>query len=105
MSINLEKLSFDELKKLGRDVQKAISGFEERRRKEALKALEQVAKNFGFSVDDIVRTKPAKGRKAKAPAKFKNPKDPSQTWSGRGRQPAWYKEALAAGKSEKDLKI
>ena len=29
--------------------------------------------------------------------KFANPDDPSQVWSGRGKQPQWVKEKLASG--------
>src|SRR5258705_6764171 len=37
--------------------------------------------------------------------KFRNPKPPHQTWSGRGRQPRWVRELLAAGKTIDDLRI
>ena len=30
-------------------------------------------------------------------AKFRNPKDASQTWTGRGRKPNWLVEALKKG--------
>jgi DNA-binding protein H-NS len=29
--------------------------------------------------------------------KYRNPKEPSETWSGRGKQPRWLKAALSAG--------
>lgn len=101
---DLSKLSMDELKQLKKDVEAAIKGFAERRRAEALKAIEAVAKEHGMSVDEIVSGK-GKGRKAKAPAKYANPANPSETWSGRGRQPAWYKDAISAGKKPDSMKI
>lgn len=97
--IDLENLSLEELKKLSRDVQKAISSFEERKRKDALKAIEQVAREHGFTVDEVIKAQKSAGRKAAREAKFRNPANPSQTWSGRGRQPGWYKDAVAAGTS------
>jgi len=30
--------------------------------------------------------------------KYRNPKDPSQTWAGRGLQPIWLRDALKSGK-------
>jgi DNA-binding protein H-NS len=30
--------------------------------------------------------------------KYQNPKNPAETWSGRGKQPLWVKEQLRAGK-------
>ena len=37
--------------------------------------------------------------------KYRNPAEPAQTWSGRGKRPRWFNAALAAGKKEKDLLI
>ena len=37
--------------------------------------------------------------------KYKNPKNPSETWSGRGKQPRWLKAQLRAGKKLDDLLI
>jgi DNA-binding protein H-NS len=102
---DLENLSLEDLKKLARDVEKAIASFEERKRKEALKAVEQVARDHGFSLDEVVKgQKPAAARKPARDAKFRNPANPSETWSGRGRQPGWYKQAVAAGTSPEAMR-
>ena len=37
--------------------------------------------------------------------KYQNPKNPSETWSGRGKQPRWLKAQLRAGKKLNDLLI
>ncbi len=37
--------------------------------------------------------------------KYANPNDPSQVWSGRGKQPQWVKEKLASGLALEDLSI
>ncbi len=103
--MNLDSMSLDELKKLSKDVTKAISSFESRRRKDALKAMELAAKEFGMSVEEVIGAPKTKAAKTKAPAKYRNPADPSQTWSGKGRQPGWYKDAIKAGKSEKSLLV
>lgn len=116
MKIDLSKMSLAELKQLGKRVEKAVAAFEKRRIKEARQAMEKVAKEYGLSVGDVLgegegkpaagqRRKPAGRRKAAAKPKFRNPEDASQTWSGRGRRPEWYKAALRAGKSEDDLAI
>lgn len=101
---DLNKLSLEELKALRKDVDRAIVDFEKRKREEALKEIQAVAKKHGMSLDDVVGGK-AKARKAKAAAKFRNPNDSSQEWSGRGRQPAWFKAAIAAGKQPASMEI
>ena len=103
-TINLEKLSLPELKDLSRDVTKAITSFEERRKREAWLALEEKAREFGFSVSELAGTKVTRTR-APATAKFKNPNNQDETWSGRGRQPKWFAEALASGLPEDKLRI
>jgi|SRR5881275_2576752 DNA-binding protein H-NS len=37
--------------------------------------------------------------------KYQNPRNPSETWSGRGKQPRWLKAQLRAGKKLDDLLI
>lgn len=51
--------------------------------------------------------KPAAGDdgRRKVPPKYRNPADPAQTWAGRGAQPRWFREALAAGRVADDLLI
>lgn len=46
-----------------------------------------------------------KGSRKAVAAKYANPANPAQTWSGRGKRPIWFKEALAKGTSEAKLLI
>ena len=102
--MDLSKMSLDDLKSLAKDVQRAIDDFQKRKRSEAMKEIQAVAKRHGLSMDDIVGGK-SKAKKSKAPAKYRNPSNPDQEWTGRGRQPAWFKSALAAGKKPESLEI
>ena len=38
-------------------------------------------------------------------AKYANPANKADTWSGRGRKPRWFSEALAKGKKPEDLAV
>ncbi len=102
MQIDLESLSKDDLKQLKNDVDKALKTIDMRRKAEAKKAAEHAAKEYGFSLDELLGGS-AKGSKS-AP-KYANPANPAQTWTGRGRKPNWVIEALSAGKSLDDMKI
>jgi DNA-binding protein H-NS len=44
-------------------------------------------------------------RYPKVSPKYQNPTVPSETWSGRGRQPRWLVSALKAGKAIDDFRI
>lgn len=107
MATDVNKMSKDELQKLIKDAEKALKTLETRRLAEAKKAAENAAKEYGFSLDELLGTAP-KGKTAKAtknPPKYRNPEDPNMTWTGKGRKPNWVNDALAAGKSLDDLSI
>lgn len=102
--IDLGKLSLDELRALRTNVDKAIAGFKDRKRADAMKEIQAIAQKHGLSVDEIVGTK-GKKRKSQAAPKYRNPARAGETWSGKGRQPAWFKTAIAAGKSPESMAI
>ncbi len=103
---DFSQYSLDELNEIAEEAQEAIT----RRRAEALetarRAATEAAMKHGFSLRDLVETMPGMGpAKSKYPPKYRNPDNPNQTWSGRGRQPAWFKSAFAKGKTRDDLTI
>lgn len=103
MSLDLNSMSREELTALKGEVEKALKSLDTRRKAEALKAAQDAAREFGFSLADLTESGKPSGRKA-AP-KYANPSDPAQTWSGRGRQPVWFREAIAAGAKPEDFAI
>lgn len=102
MSIELDALNLSELRDLRNKVERAINSYEDRRRKEALAAVESAAREHGFNLNELTGLKAAKARVA---AKYANPADSEQTWSGRGRKPRWVQEHLDSGKAIEDLEI
>lgn len=104
MTIDLHSMSLRELKELQVQVAKAISGFEERRKKEALAELEEKARALGFSLSELTAIAGVRRRASPAP-KYRNPANPDETWTGRGRKPRWFDAALKSGKKPDDLAI
>ncbi|MGL4414067.1 H-NS histone family protein [Roseinatronobacter monicus] len=102
--MDLSTLSLDELKKLHKDVTKAIDSYEDRARKKALAEAEAVARQHGFTMDQLFG-KSVKATRAVVAPKYANPADRSQTWTGRGRKPRWVIAALESGKTLDDLSI
>ena len=93
-----------ELKQLQKDLAKAISTFEDRQKAEARAKLGALAKEKGYSLADLVGVE-VKAPRAAAMTKYRHPEDSALTWSGRGRRPQWFVEALDAGKKPQDLII
>ncbi len=105
MNIDLNPLSLKELKDLHGQVAKAIAGFEDRKKKEALAALEEKARDLGFSLSELTGVAPAGRKRSASAAKYRNPANADDTWTGRGRKPRWYADALKSGKSPEDMMI
>ncbi len=101
---NLNSLSLKELKDLQSQVAKAIASFEDRKKKEALAELQEFARAKGFDLEELTGATVIR-RRAPASAKYANPADKSDTWSGRGRKPRWFIAALAAGTAPEDLAV
>lgn len=98
----LDRLSIEELRTLRKDVDRAISSFEQRRRDAARAAAEDAVRAHGLKLSDLVGASPRAKGKGASP-KYANPENASETWSGRGRRPAWVTAALDAGRSLEDL--
>ena len=107
MAIDLSPLSVAELEALAVQVQDEIKAKKVLAKKTLLADLERVARDAGVSLTDLFGDAAAKAGKAKKPvaAKYRNPNDVSQTWSGRGRQPVWLAALLAEGKKLEDLAV
>ena len=71
--------------------------------------IEALLSHSGLSLDDIYPSrgkKTAKGKTGSVAPKYRDPADPSVTWSGRGRQPLWFVKALKRrGVTEEHLLI
>lgn len=105
MTKSIDNMSLAELQAYHKEVEAAIKGYEKKKRADALAAVRATAKEHGFTLEELMSGKAAGKPASKGVAKYANPADPSQTWSGRGRQPAWIKEALGAGKSLETMAI
>ena len=94
MNNNFDKMSYAELVKFHERIQAAIA---QKRVSEAGAAkdhLRAAAEKAGFTLDELFGKRGA--RKASV-VKYRNPKDSSQTWTGRGRKPNWIVDAVKKG--------
>lgn len=105
MAINIRNLSHAQLSDL---IQRAKARQDELAREKATKLRAKISamvKAEGFAIEDVFAGARRGGVRRKVAPKYRNPIDPSQTWTGRGKRPRWYSAALASGKKEKDLLI
>ena len=104
-SFSLNDLSLSELKSLQKDVGKAIADFSDRKKTEAMAALEAHAKELGFSLAELTGGKKTRRSSGPTSSKYRHPENPELTWSGRGRQPGWFKAAINAGKAPETMAV
>lgn len=91
----IERLPLARLQSMLTRVDAAIGEREKQEKADLRERFRVIAERAGFSLEDVMGGTPA--RKGKVPVKFRNPKDPSEAWSGRGRLPNWLRAKLKAG--------
>jgi DNA-binding protein H-NS len=105
MAINIRNLNHAQLTDL---IERARARQAELAHEKATKLrskIQQMVKAEGFAMEDVFGGGTRRGARRKVKAKYRNPADPGQTWTGRGKRPRWFSAALASGKKEKDLLI
>lgn len=106
--IDLTGLTVAELRSLLEEVKAQLEKNEEDERRLAFEAILEAAKKVGLAPKELLRRygqeAPAAAAPKEAPAAaYRNPANPAETWTGRGRKPRWVTEWLDAGKSVEEL--
>ena len=111
MAVDIKKLSQKELDTL---INQAQARKQELHREELGKVRADVtdfALSKGYTIEELFgktkrgAQKRATGKRGTVAPKYRNPKDASQTWTGRGKRPLWFQALLDSGKKESDLLI
>jgi len=121
MTIDLNALSSRELDALINQAKKRKTTLTKRKPVATVRSkLTALAKAEGYSIAELFggaakakatspakkRVSPNKGRKlGKVPAKYRNPANAKETWSGRGKHPRWLAALTKKGKKAEDFLI
>jgi DNA-binding protein H-NS len=118
MTIDLNELSTRELDSLIQKAKKRKTTLKKRKPVATVRAkLRAAAKAEGYTLDELfgtgksaaaprARKSATKGRKlGKVPPKYRNPANPAETWTGRGKQPRWMATLTKKGKKPEDFLI
>jgi DNA-binding protein H-NS len=95
---NLESMSIDELWILHEKIRAILSTKLDAEKRELERRLAQISGR-------IEHKEKARRPYPKVHPKYRNPERPSETWSGRGKQPRWVGAQLRKGKKINDLLI
>ena len=102
----IEKLSLRDLQALQAKMQEIIEVQAMQERRVALKTLSETATELGYDLRELVAEEfqLEHGQlKPRSTVKYRHPNDPKLTWSGRGRQPHWFKALVRSGVDPESL--
>jgi DNA-binding protein H-NS len=98
----IQNKSQEELLAIIAEAQTQLEALKRRKHKEVIAQIKELAASIGVTVE-IHEASTATS--AKIPAKFRNPDNHSQTWTGRGLAPKWLKALIAAGRDKNEFLI
>jgi len=111
MAVDLKNMSRKELEKLAVDVEKSLEKLRKKDLKKVLFEMEKLAAAHGVTLEDIMGSKatakasPKNPVKPQSAPKYADPADKSRTWTGKGRQPEWFKSATSAGNAPESMTV
>jgi DNA-binding protein H-NS len=108
--LNLDAMSIDEMWQLHEEISRVLSVRLTSEKRELEKRLTQLRREkeipHSESVDKPSKDAPRERRKyPRVFPKYQNPMEPSETWSGRGKQPRWLTIALNTGHTIEEFVI
>jgi len=98
--MQLDHMSLSELQVLRARVDQEIDARRVQVRKEGLEKIKSIAAEYGLSVDELKQISSAAkstGKRGTVAPKYRDPANPENTWTGRGRKPKWVEEFTARG--------
>lgn len=103
---DFNNLSENEIQAFIENAEKALKEKQSSKRKEVIAQIKELAASIGVSVDiHDADKKTERKASSKVEAKYRNPSDASQTWTGRGLAPKWMQQLLSSGRDKSEFAI
>jgi DNA-binding protein H-NS len=104
-AVNVDRMSLKEINDLEAKIAKAKSAAREKAKSDLKDRIDRLVEGSGFTVAELYGFA-ARGRgRSKSAAKYANPENKSETWTGRGRKPNWLVARLKKGAKMDDFAI
>jgi DNA-binding protein H-NS len=101
----LDRMSVKELREMLQKIDVLIVDKQKTERVALREKMVALAAESGLSIDEIMGGSKS-GKRPPVPAKFRNPENADETWSGRGRMPNWMTAKLTKrGVTKEDFVI
>lgn len=90
--IDLSTFSLAQLRDLQAQVSEQFKAREKDEIANVRKQILELARSVGMTPEEVLNVKGGQKTTKPVAARYRNPADAEQVWSGRGRQPRWVKE-------------
>jgi DNA-binding protein H-NS len=97
---DVDKMTYAQLSAMEQRIARVKAEKHDTERAAVRKKVTDFAKEHGFHIRDLIGGR-GKGKGSVA-AKYCDPSNPNNTWTGRGRMPRWMAAATKGGKAKKD---
>lgn len=102
---DFNNLSDSEIQDFISNAERALKERQVSKRKEVIAQIRELAASIGVSVEINDGERKALRVASKVAARYRNPADPMQTWTGRGLPPKWMQELIASGRDRTEFEI
>jgi DNA-binding protein H-NS len=99
---NIENMSYAELAAMQARIERAKAEKQNSERAALRQKINDMAKSQGFDLNDLFGARRKAKGKGKVAIKYRDPNNPANTWTGRGRTPRWMAAATKGGKVKKE---
>ncbi|HKH46223.1 MAG TPA: H-NS histone family protein [Thermoanaerobaculia bacterium] len=114
-AVDISGMDLEELRELRRAVDQRIAEQEEEQQRSVYDEIHRLATDAGTSVEQLLQryggrasrrgSQGGKKQGGEKEARYRNPQNPDETWSGRGRQPKWLSSALKSGRRLEEFAV
>lgn len=101
----IRAMSLKELIELRDFVNHTVIEKQDHERRALAQQFEEMAANSGMSIEDVLGLNGKNRKGSKVAPKYRNPNNPMETWTGRGRAPLWVTDYEDQGGNRRDLEI
>ena len=95
-----ENMTYAELTQLRVRVDRLLVAKKNEARVELREKIANLVRSKGMTLEDVLGKRGQ--RKGSVAVKYRDPKDPANTWTGRGRMPRWLVAATKGGKAKRE---
>ena len=108
MMPDISNLSVEQLKRLQVEAEALIASKKDQAVEDAYQQILEIADKVGLTIEQILEfgaTKRKKSTRKSVEPRYRSKKNPSETWTGRGKQPRWLVAELESGAKLEDFLI